>query len=377
MKARWDIFCSVVDNYGDIGVTWRLARQLVAEQGCEVRLWVDDLRAFERMCPEIDVQVTQQWQAGVDVRHWPAEWAGAPPADVVIAAFACQLPPGYMDTMAERERAPLWMNLDYLSAEDWVVGCHRLPSVKYKGVQKYFFFPGFRPGTGGLLREAGLLEQRQAFQQDAVAQRQFLQSLGVFRADGARLFSLFAYENAGLASWLDVLATDGRATHLLVPEGRILGDVQRWLGAEGLTAGDVHRRDALTVQVLPFVRQEQYDHLLWCCDFNAVRGEDSFVRAQWAGRPLLWHIYRQDEDIHLDKLDAFLALYTAALSPAAKAALVALWQAWNTEDDMAQPWKMLLEHWPEVSLHAQTWCLEQGLQADLATALVQFYESWI
>lgn len=136
-------FCSVVDNYGDIGVTWRLARQLVVEHGCDVRLWVDDLRAFERMCPDIDVQVGQQWQEGVEVCHWPAEWPGAHPADVVIAAFACQLPPQYMDRMAECERAPLWMNLDYLSAEDWVVGCHRLPSVKYKGVQKYFSSPGF------------------------------------------------------------------------------------------------------------------------------------------------------------------------------------------------------------------------------------------
>ena len=377
MKARWDIFCSVVDNYGDIGVTWRLARQLVVEHGCEVRLWVDDLRAFERMCPEIEVQRDQQWQEGVEVRHWPADWPQTPPADVVIAAFACQLPPDYMEAMAARERTPLWMNLDYLSAEDWVVGCHRLPSVKFKGVQKYFFFPGFRPGTGGLLREGGLLEQRQAFQHDGAARQQFLQSIGVVPAAGARLMSLFAYENAGLASWLDVLATDGHATHLLVPEGRILGDVQRWLGVEALAVGDVHQREALTVQVLPFVRQEQYDRLLWCCDFNAVRGEDSFVRAQWAGRPLLWHIYRQDEDIHLDKLDAFLALYTAALSPAAKVAVVTLWQAWNADGDMAQAWKMLMEHWPEVHLHAQTWCLEQGLQDDLATALVQFYESWI
>ncbi|MHA4968750.1 elongation factor P maturation arginine rhamnosyltransferase EarP [Pseudomonas extremorientalis] len=377
MKARWDIFCSVVDNFGDIGVTWRLARQLVAEHACDVRLWVDDLRAFERMCPEIDVQLDQQWQEGVEVRHWPTEWVGAPAADVVIAAFACQLPPGYMEAMAERERTPVWMNLDYLSAEEWVVGCHRLPSVKFKGVQKYFFFPGFRPGTGGLLREAGLLEQRRAFQQDVNVQQDFLQTLGVFPTAGARLISLFAYENAGLASWLDVLSTDGRATHLLVPEGRILGDVQRWLGLERLVAGDIQQRGSLTVQVIAFVRQEQYDRLLWCCDFNAVRGEDSFVRAQWAGRPLLWHIYRQDEDIHLDKLDAFLELYTAGLSPSARTALIGLWQAWNTEGDMAQPWKMLLEHWSEVSQHAETWCLEQGLRADLATALVKFYESWI
>ncbi|MFJ2429024.1 elongation factor P maturation arginine rhamnosyltransferase EarP [Pseudomonas sp. NPDC087804] len=377
LKPRWDIFCTVVDNYGDIGVTWRLARQLVAEHALPVRLWVDDLRAFERICPEIDINVAQQIQQGVEVRHWPSEWLHTEAADVVIAAFACQLPSDYMDAMAEREKPPLWMNLDYLSAEDWVIGCHGLPSVKYKTVQKFFFFPGFQAGTGGLLRERGLLERRRQFQQDAQAQRTFLQGLGIDRAEGAQLISLFAYENAGLASWLDVLAADSQPTHLLVPEGRVLGDVAQWLDVETLSVGAIHVRQSLTVQVLPFVRQDQYDHLLWCCDFNAVRGEDSFVRAQWAGRPMLWHIYQQDEDIHLDKLDAFLALYTKGLSPAAAEAMNGLWRAWSAGQPIGEHWLASRKHWPELQENAQKWCLEQGLQADLAAALVQFYLNWI
>ena len=247
LKPRWDIFCTVVDNYGDIGVTWRLARQLVAEHALPVRLWVDDLRAFERNCPEIDINVAQQFQQGVEVRHWPSEWLHTEAADVVIAAFACQLPSDYMDAMAEHEKPPLWMNLDYLSAEDWVIGCHGLPSVKYKTVQKFFFFPGFQPGTGGLLRERGLLERRRQFQQGAQAQRTFLQGLGIDRAEGAQLISLFAYENAGLASWLDVLAADSQPTHLLVPEGRVLGDVAQWLDVETLSVGAIHVRQSLTV----------------------------------------------------------------------------------------------------------------------------------
>jgi uncharacterized repeat protein (TIGR03837 family) len=377
MKTRWDIFCTVVDNFGDIGVTWRLARQLVAEHSLEVRLWVDDLRAFERMCPEIDIHASQQWQQGVEVCHWTAEWQPTEAADVVIAAFACQLPSAYMDAMAERAKPPLWMNLDYLSAEDWIIGCHGLPSVKYKSVQKFFFFPGFQKGTGGLLRESGLLEQRRLFQQSPEAQRAFLQGLGVDRAPGALLISLFAYENTGLARWLDAMATDSTPTHLLVPEGRVLGDVERWLGVDGLAAGAVHVRDALTVQVLPFVRQDQYDLLLWSCDFNAVRGEDSFVRAQWAGRPLLWHIYQQEEDVHLDKLEAFLALYVKGLSAPASEAISGLWRAWNAGDNMAEHWQSTRKHWPELQKHAEAWCLEQALQADLAAALVQFYVNWI
>ncbi|WP_460054838.1 elongation factor P maturation arginine rhamnosyltransferase EarP [Pseudomonas sp. S2_D06] len=377
MKTRWDIFCTVVDNFGDIGVTWRLARQLVTEHGLAVRLWVDDLRAFERLCPEIDIDAVQQWQHDVDVRQWPAEWQPTEAADVVIAAFACQLPSAYMDAMVEREKPPLWMNLDYLSAEDWVIGCHGLPSVKYKSVQKFFFFPGFQKGTGGLLRERGLLERRREFQQDLQAQREFLQGMGIDPAPGAQLISLFAYENSGLASWLDAMAGDSTATHLLVPEGRILGDVERWLGVQGLAAGAVHVRDALTVQVLPFVRQDQYDRLLWCCDFNAVRGEDSFVRAQWAGRPFLWHIYRQEEDIHLDKLEAFLELYVKGLSAPAREAISGLWRAWNAGEKIADHWQLTRKHWPELEKHAEAWCQEQALQADLATALVQFYGNWI
>ncbi|WP_434563127.1 elongation factor P maturation arginine rhamnosyltransferase EarP [Pseudomonas sp. R1-6] len=377
MTVRWDIFCTVVDNFGDIGVTWRLARQLVAEHRCAVRLWVDDLRAFERLCPEIDVGLCEQWQQGVQVRHWPTQWCDTDAADVVIAAFACQLPGAYMDAMAEREVTPLWMNLDYLSAEDWVIGCHGLPSVKYKHVQKYFFFPGFQEGTGGLLREASLLKHRRLFQQDDVAQRNFLHGLGVVREPGARLISLFAYENAGLASWFEAMATDARASHVLVPEGRVLGDVARWLGVDGLESGALHRRGALTVQVLPFIRQDDYDRLLWCCDFNAVRGEDSFVRAQWAGRPLLWHIYQQEEDVHLEKLEAFLTLYTQGLSASAEKAISGLWRAWNAGQDMAEHWKATGEARRELAEHAQAWCLEQASRADLATALVKFYRNWI
>ncbi|QXI26978.1 elongation factor P maturation arginine rhamnosyltransferase EarP [Pseudomonas vanderleydeniana] len=377
MPANWDIFCTVVDNYGDIGVTWRLARQLVAEHGLTVRLWVDDLRSFERLCPELAIDCTQQVQQGVEVRHWSGDWQPVDAADVVIAAFACQLPAPYLEAMAERERVPLWLNLDYLSAEDWIVGCHRLPSLKYKQVQKFFFFPGFVPGTGGLLREAGLLEQRRAFQADRLARRDFLRGLGVEPTDGERLISLFAYENPAVAGWLDALAADTRPTRLLVPEGRVLADVRDWLGVAALEVGDSQVRGALAVQVLPFVPQQDYDRLLWSCDFNAIRGEDSFIRAQWAGRPLLWHIYRQEEDVHLDKLEAFLVLYTRGLSAPAREAFNGWWRAWNTAGDMGQAWSALLRHESELNEHAERWCRELGSQVDLSTALVQFQQSSI
>jgi uncharacterized repeat protein (TIGR03837 family) len=371
-NRSWDIFCNVVDNYGDVGVTWRLARQLVAEHQLNVRLWIDDLSAFVRLCPGADSSAAQQWHAGVEVCCWPAVWQETRLPDVVLEAFACRLPAAYTDAMLHCSPRPVWLNLDYLSAEDWVTGCHGLPSMQSNGLKKTFFFPGFQPGTGGLLREQGLIEQRERFDQDKSARFEALEALGVRAVEGARLMSLFAYENPCLGSWLDVLATGSEPVHLLVPEGRVLGDVQAWLGAEPLAVGAPQIRGALTVQLLPFVGQQDYDRLLWSCDFNVVRGEDSFVRAQWAARPMLWHIYQQEDDAHLPKLDAFLHLYLAGLSPAAAHDLNRFWQAWNAQEQLDVSWQALSAHWPELDRHAREWCRQLSLQPDLATALVQF-----
>lgn len=377
MKVSWDIFCSVVDNYGDIGVTWRLARQLAAEHDLAVRLWVDDLHAFVPLCPEADATASEQWQQGVEVRQWPQVWAAVEVADVVIEAFGCKLPEAYLRAMKERVSPALWINLEYLSAEDWVAGCHGLPSLRPDGLKRMFFFPGFEAGTGGLLREGDLLARRQSFQRNPLARQAFLQALGVFPDPQARLISLFAYENTGLASWLSALSAGHRATHLLVPQGRIMADLLHWLDVEALPPDTVERRGTLTVQALPFVRQEDYDRILWSCDFNAVRGEDSFVRAQWAARPMLWHIYQQEEDAHWVKLKAFLALYVNGLSPAAAQAITDLWLAWNAGADMTKSWNDVEVHWEQLSAHAERWCLQQANQADLAQALVLFYRNWI
>lgn len=379
MSKRWDIFCCVVDNYGDIGVTWRLARQLAAEHGLSVRLWVDELASFVRLCPEAGASLPSQLIDGVEVCHWPKDFpplAVAEVADVVIEAFACTLPAAYVEVMAARQHKPLWLNLEYLSAEAWVAGCHTLPSPQAGGLQKFFFFPGFIDGTGGLLRERQLLAQRRAFQAAPHSRRDFLARLGVIPVDDSLLISLFAYENAALADWLQALAVDPRPTLLLVPQGRIEGDLRRWLGVADIEPGSRWQRGNLQVQLLPFLSQQDYDRLLWSCDFNAVRGEDSFVRAQWAGRPLLWHIYQQEEGAHWDKLDAFLNLYCSGLSPQAADALRQLWHAWNGRGDMAA-WGEVRDHMAALSAYADGWCEAQASRPDLATSLVRFSGKWI
>lgn len=377
MRKHWDIFCTVVDNYGDIGVSWRLARQLVAEHQINVRLWVDDLAAFVRLCPAGDVSAASQWQSGVEICHWTPDWVAVEVADVVIEAFACELPAAYLQAMQCSTNKPLWLNLEYLSAEDWVGGCHGLPSLQSGGLQKFFFFPGWRDDTGGLLCERDLLQRRDAFMQDAVARTAFLDGLGVQPLLSEQLYSLFTYECASVPGWLQLLAEGEQPVLLLVPEGRVLAAVQVWL-AETASISDVPGvRGNLRVQVLPFVSQDDYDRLLWCCDFNAVRGEDSFVRALWAGRPLLWHIYQQADAVHLHKLQAFIDLYIADLSAPAAAALADFWHAWNNAQDIVASWTALQENWQELHEHAGRWSIRQAAQQDLAAGLAKFCANWL
>ena len=388
MRVTWDIFCRVIDNFGDIGVTWRLAKQLVNEHNVDVRLWIDDLTSFQRICPTASVEQEKQVQQNINIRHWPENWQSVPAADVVIEAFACQLPEDYINEIAKRSKPSLWLNLEYLSAETWVEGCHGLPSLQAKGLQKFFFFPGFTERTGGLLREKPLLNQRLAFQQDQVAQQQFLQQLGVSVAKHSRLISLFSYESNSLSSWLDELAKDQQKSHLLVPQGRIIADLKTWLISvlatndnstfnNELAVGSIFTCGALTIQIIPFVSQDNYDRLLWCCDFNVVRGEDSFIRAQWAGRPFLWHIYQQEENAHLIKLDAFLDLYLNNASAKVKTAILSSWQAWNCGENMQKSWQTQLQQWPEIAKHAENWCEYQANQTNLAQALADFYINWL
>jgi uncharacterized repeat protein (TIGR03837 family) len=386
LRPRWEIFCQVVDNFGDIGVCWRLARELARREGTPARLWVDDWTAFARLCPQAGALPGGGFIDGVEVRPWTQPFASVIPGEVVIEAFACTLPPTHLDAMAEQIPRPLWINLEYLSAEDWVAGCHGLASPHpQRALLKHFFFPGFDETTGGLLREADVLARRELFCADADGRRRWLAARGIGEQPAHTLYvSLFSYEQPGLASLLQAWANGPRPVMLLVPEGRVLGDVAGALGRDALAAGDLLEHDRLSVCVLPFSEQDAYDTLLWLCDLNFVRGEDSFVRAQWAARPFVWHIYPQADQAHRAKLDAFLARYTVGLSGPAASALADMWRAWNGFEDeqeagqmhdydaVARAWPAFADALPELQAHAHTWCSTLAATPDLASRLTKF-----
>ena len=317
-RLQWDIFCKVIDNFGDLGVSWRLSADLAA-RGQTVRLWVDDASALSWMAPLGAPGVTVlPWRQAVDANALAA-LLQANPGEVLVEAFGCEIPPEFLSAWLA---APLpghsspvagrcWLNLEYLSAEAYVARSHALPSpVQHgpaAGCRKWFFYPGFTPQTGGLLREAGLIERMTAF--EAKEAGRWLQNLGLRVAAPAKAsplrVSMLCYEPQALAALLrqwSARGLAGRPVELLVTPGRSAQAVKAAMAEANCPPGSA----GLRLTCLPWLSQQDYDKLLWACDMNFVRGEDSVLRALWTGKPFVWQIYPQQDDVHLPKLAAFL-----------------------------------------------------------------------
>ena len=379
-SIRWDIFCRVVDNYGDVAVSWRLARQVAREHGKRVRLWLDDLTVLHKLRPEIDLARDVQELDRVHVARLHDSFQPAEVADVVVETFGCDPPGSYVQAMAARGEKPRWINLEYLSAEEWVEGSHALPSPNPRlPLVKHFFFPGFTPRTGGLLREESLLRRRDEFQSDAGAQAAFWRAIvGQAPGEGTLKVSLFNYADAPVESLARACIHHPGPVWIVAPEGIAATVLEHWCRTHPDLA-------SLRCIVVPFLPQDQYDLLLWACDVNFVRGEDSFVRAQWAARPFAWHIYPTEDGAHWVKLAAFLARYTAGLDRAHAAAITSLWEAWNRREpapsqDAAKPgfpyaWAQFAARLPALEAHAKSWAAALGQRRDLAAELVDFVDN--
>ncbi len=357
----WDIFCRVIDNYGDAGVCWRLARQLAKAHGRTVRLWIDDLGTLQALCPALLPDMPRQAHAGIEICHWPENFPDTAPADVVIEAFACHLPQRYLHAMAARRAPPRWLNLEYLSAEAWVADCHGLASPHPSlPLTKYFFFPGFTAATGGLLRESAVPPD--------------IPTSAPHTSDACNTLNLFCYAHAPAPALLEALRDSPQNWQINVSPGQ----AREALGMQFSTppGGNGPRQPGnIRIGTLPFLTPDAYDAQLRQGTLNIVRGEDSFVRAQLAGRPFLWHIYPQEGNAHLDKLNAFLDLYTALLSPRLAQTVREMFLAWNTPlspEHLAACWQNFHPALPLLAEHARNWQTHCQQLPELSKALIDF-----
>lgn len=386
MGKRWDIFCKIVDNYGDIGICWRLSQQLANEHQLQIRLLIDDLATASHIIANLDATKQQQTINGIEICTWDESTNEC--ADVVIETFGCNLPELYIQQMQPNKT--IWINLEYLSAEPWVSDFHAKPSQHPTlPLTKHFFFPGFVDATGGLIREKDLIAQRDEFLNSRELQTLLWQKIvGADKTDEVSdtiKISAFCYPQAQIESILTALQNTKQHISLYLPFNSTLSTFNAFLTDLKLNIGDVIHKNNLTVHILPFLSQDDYDRLLWACDLNFVRGEDSWIRAIWAGKPFVWQPYIQAEDTHIDKLNAFLDVYSNEASPEIKSLLHESSLAWSGKKEQSikisditskpEVWQRLITQLPSLHTYAKQRADAFMSQPDLATKLVIFSEN--
>jgi uncharacterized repeat protein (TIGR03837 family) len=368
-----DLFCRVIDNLGDLGVCWRISRQLKNEYGANVRLIVDDLSPFKTLEPRVDLSLATQTIDTIAVTTWHEfEGSNAPcECDLAIEAFACDPPLAYVESMARRATKPVWINLEYLSAEDWVDGVHGLPSPHPRLLlTKYFFVPGFTEKSGGLVRERLLPLQGGG-----------RRGMGFHKTWPPPFPTL----SSNLATSLSSLPLRGResmrALAFTYPHAPVRALAEAFARADEplqiSLAAPLNDAEPSWPQIVP-VPQTEFDELLSQFDVLLVRGEDSFLRAQYAAKPMLWHIYPTDDRAHIKKLDAWLDRYCEKMEPDLAQIYRRASQAFvdpDHEASLEDAFAAFARALPRLHAHAERWCDSLFAATDLATRLVALYRS--
>ena len=328
--AGIDILCKVVDNFGDIGVAYRLARALsAAPEAPRLRLVVDDLKSFAALEPSVDPGQERQTVRGWELYRWDLspeaiEAFARRPTRFLIQCFACPRP-DWLEDLLFGPSAPesLMVDLDYLTAEPYAAEFHLMPSLtRSSRVGKIMFHPGFSAGTGGLIIDPGFAAARSLastrggrsrLRQELFADPALAQALEPAGAPGAELGAYWALAFTYERDYGRVVA-DLAAFHRRLL--RVGGGGPSPRGLLAFAAAGKSRDCFLgawraagkpfPVVDLPFLPQESWDRLLLACDFAIVRGEDSWSRAALSGRPFLWQAYPQAEGYQMVKVEAFL-----------------------------------------------------------------------
>ena len=287
MKIRSiDIFCQVIDNYGDVGVAYRLAREFKRVYlNKKLRFIINQMEELNliKKSEEIEI-ITYQDISKIENS-----------ADLIIESFGCEIPKEYMDRALKNSK--LIINLEYFSAEDWVDDFHLQESFLGENLKKYFFIPGLSKKSGGILLDNEFLERKKKVTKN---KRYYLKKIGINEKYDL-IGSVFSYEKNFDFLIEELKKLDKKILLLILSEKTQKNFIKYF--------DNVNNYDKIKFVKLPFFTYDKYEELLALCDFNLVRGEDSFVRALLLGKPFLWHIYPQEGNTHIKKLESFLEKY--------------------------------------------------------------------
>ncbi|WP_297431824.1 elongation factor P maturation arginine rhamnosyltransferase EarP [uncultured Cetobacterium sp.] len=309
-----DIFCEIIDNFGDIGVVYRLAKELKTfyNGNVKIRVILNRVNEFVNMnkkakdtdYQEIDgiIYITNEYLA--------KNICTFSPANVIIEAFGCNILEEYLEKA--KLESSLLINLEYLSGEDWIEGIHLMESPLGAGkLKKFFFMPGFTEKSGGVIVDSLFLNRKKS----VLENKKFYLEKYIPEIDEKYFIgTIFSYEKNFLPL-IDVLLKNGKENCLLILGEKSQMSINKIIENLNITclSEGIYKYENIIIKFMPFLEQEEYEELINLVDYNFVRGEDSFVRALLTGKPFVWHIYLQDEMAHMDKIDGFIKRYDETL----------------------------------------------------------------
>ena len=305
-----DIFCEIIDNYGDIGVVYRTAKELQKIfPKSKIRAFLNRLDEFKKINSQV-LDLPSQNIDGIEYITFDYLRDNANElltAQVIIEAFGCQIPKEYMEIAYDNSE--LLINLEYLSAEDWIEDFHLQSSPLGRGkLKKVFFMPGFTEKSGGVIADSNYLERIQrVLENKEFYEKKYLSDIE--DRENKIVGTLFSYEKNFTPLLEDLKKLDKDVVILAMGEKtqdslrKILKNFSIEDFRNSLKYGKIE------IRFLNFLNQEEYEELINIVDFNFVRGEDSFIRAVLTGKPYMWHIYCQEEYAHMDKIEGFLDKY--------------------------------------------------------------------
>lgn len=370
MKKReytFDIFCDLIDNYGDAGFCWRLACELVNRFNCSVRFWIKDTDFVLNFTP--DLKKIKK----INIFKWGENF---PPdnifSDFVLAGFSCKLPKNVIKKIKEEIKKPVLINIEYLSAESWVEEFHGKQSFNQNHKMKsFFYFPGFSFTTGGLLREKLILEFKKNINEKKIY---FSRKFNYFKTDDIFTVFIFSYDKPWIKLLLNLWINSQNSVRLVVIDKLIIKNISSALDFDFKKPGSYQFKN-LEIVFLPFLSHDDFDLLLNISDLNLVRGEDSLVRALWAKKPFLWDIYKQENGSHFKKLFAFNKILTDKWPLNLAELYCDLSLKWNTGEFSEKDWNILIKKINLFKNNIEIFSEFLQQQDDMATSLMRFCHS--
>ena len=305
-----DIFCEIIDNYGDIGVVYRLAKEMdKIFPDSKVRVFLNRLEEFKSINSNVvdsPIQIIENIEY-ITFDYLKENIGKFSASQVIIEAFGCKIPEEYMDIAYEN--SDLLINLEYLSAEDWIEDFHLQSSPLGRGkLKKVFFMPGFTERSGGVIADSNYLDRiKKVFENKDFYTKKYLSEIE--DRDSKIVGTLFSYEKNFTTLFEDLKKLDRDVVILAMGEKtqESLKKIFKKNSREDFR--NFIKYGKIEVRFLDFLNQEEYEELINVVDFNFVRGEDSFIRAILTGKPFMWHIYCQEDYAHMDKIEGFLDKY--------------------------------------------------------------------